>query len=130
MPSSALLLGFTVEQPSGTARANIQVTCSNESTSQSVIKNTASEGKVIFNLGATLDFSKGWAVGDIIGAVGFLIGNPMNNTGNIAHLSGMFFGFIFGMVYRRYFRQVRNVNVSIDEGEVRNWERSWMKYSS
>ncbi len=68
-----------------------------------------------------------WAVGDIIGAVGFLIGNPMNNTGNIAHLSGMFFGFIFGMVYRRYFRQVRNVNVSIDEGEVRNWERSWMK---
>src|SRR3990167_1194211 len=32
-----------------------------------------------------------WAAADILGAYGFFTNNPLNNTGNIAHLSGMFF---------------------------------------
>ncbi len=41
-----------------------------------------------------------WAAGDILGAYGFLIGQPINNTGNIAHLSGMFFGALFGVLFK------------------------------
>ncbi len=41
-----------------------------------------------------------WAVGDVLGAYGFLTGNPIDNTGNIAHLSGMVFGLLFGLFYR------------------------------
>ena len=42
-----------------------------------------------------------WMTGDIIGAVGYFTGNPFNNTGNLAHLSGMFFGFLFGILFRK-----------------------------
>ena len=42
-----------------------------------------------------------WGVGDLLGAIGFLVGNPIDNTGNIAHLSGMFFGFILGALFRK-----------------------------
>ncbi len=49
-----------------------------------------------------------WAAGDVLGAYGFLIGNPIDNTGNIAHLSGMAFGFLFGVFYRpRVLRRMR-----------------------
>ena len=41
-----------------------------------------------------------WAIGDIIGAVGFFAGNPIDNTGNIAHLSGMGFGLLLGIFYK------------------------------
>ena len=68
-----------------------------------------------------------WAAGDVLGAIGFLAGNPINNTGNIAHLSGMFIGFLFGFIFRRSSqRRAKRYNVSIDEGEVRTWERGWM----
>jgi len=64
-----------------------------------------------------------WAGTDILGAIGFFTGNPINNTGNIAHLSGMFFGFVFGLFYRKMIKKkTRRVNVSIDEEAVRNWE--------
>ena len=41
-----------------------------------------------------------WGVGDVIGAYGFLSGNPIDSTGNLAHLSGMFLGLIFGAIYK------------------------------
>lgn len=41
-----------------------------------------------------------WGAGDLIGAYGFLTGNPIDDAGNIAHLSGMFFGLILGAVYK------------------------------
>jgi len=64
-----------------------------------------------------------WSIGDLLGAYGFLVGNPMGNTGNIAHLSGIFFGFIFGILFRGLIeKQKRKVNVSLDEGQVRAWE--------
>ena len=42
-----------------------------------------------------------WGVGDVIGAYGFFVGNPLDNTGNLAHLSGMFFGLILGVIFRK-----------------------------
>ncbi len=66
MVSSPLLLGFEVQQPSGTARSNIQVLCSNETTNQSQALNTGTDGKLIFNLGDTKEFSKGWSEEDVI----------------------------------------------------------------
>ena len=69
-----------------------------------------------------------WSAGDLLGAYGFLTGNPMGNTGNIAHLSGMFFGFILGFLFRGIIeRQKKKINVSLDEGEVRNWEDVYLK---
>jgi uncharacterized protein len=68
-----------------------------------------------------------WAIADLLGAYGFFTGNPIDNTGNIAHLSGMIFGLLFGFLYRKRFLRKQKINVSIDEGEVRHWERSWMK---
>ena len=69
-----------------------------------------------------------WAVGDILGAYGFLTGNPIGSTGNIAHLSGMFFGFVFGIFYRKLIqRSNQKKNVSIDENEIRLWEDEWMR---
>lgn len=70
-----------------------------------------------------------WAAADILGTVGFFAGNPIDNTGNIAHLSGMLFGFIFGAIYRRYFIKKFKIsaNVSIDEDEVRKWEDIYLR---
>ncbi len=69
-----------------------------------------------------------WAALDLMGAIGFIMGNPIDNTGNIAHLSGMFFGFIFGFIYRNLFRkQIVRKNVSIDENEIRNWEDNYLR---
>ncbi|HIG52092.1 hypothetical protein CXT76_01615 [Candidatus Parvarchaeota archaeon] len=47
-----------------------------------------------------------WAAGDFLGAIGFFTGNPIDNTGNLAHLAGMFFGLIFGSLYKK--RKGRN----------------------
>ena len=65
-----------------------------------------------------------WASADIFGAIGFLTGNPLDNTGNIAHLSGMFFGFLFGAVYKKMLKKKsKKINVSLDENEIRTWEK-------
>ena len=66
MPSTPLLIGLTIEQPADTAKANIQVTCRNETTNESKTDNTASDGKVIFNVGDLSDYPAGWNVGDKI----------------------------------------------------------------
>ncbi len=70
-----------------------------------------------------------WAVGDFIGAVGYLSGNPINNTGNIAHLSGMFFGFIFGLLFRNKNTKNKKLNYGIvmDERYMRDWEERNLK---
>ena len=70
-----------------------------------------------------------WGIGDLIGAVGFLIGNPIDNTGNIAHLSGMVFGFILGMLYRDGNRNMekRKSKVLIDEYAMRDWEERYLR---
>jgi len=62
-----------------------------------------------------------WAGGDIIGAVGFFSGNPINNTGNIAHLSGMFLGLILGGLYGEKKRR-KPEKLVIDERSIRHWE--------
>ncbi len=65
MVSSPLLIGLTIKLE-GTATANLNATCTNEATNQSTTKTTASDGKLIFNLGSTKDFSQGWLVGNVI----------------------------------------------------------------
>lgn len=68
-----------------------------------------------------------WIGIDLLGAYGFLAGNPIDNTGNIAHLSGILFGLLFGLLYRKLLIKKKKFNVSLDEKEIRNWERTWMK---
>ncbi len=65
-----------------------------------------------------------WIGADVLGAVGFFVGNPIDNTGNIAHLSGILFGFLFGWFYRKLFvrKYLRKIDVSLDENQMRNWE--------
>jgi len=56
-----------------------------------------------------------------------------SNVGDIAHLSGIAVGFLFGLwlrVRRKEKKVVRNyggLKVSIDESSARNWEDSWMR---
>jgi len=69
-----------------------------------------------------------WIGADILGVYGFLTGNPIDSTGNIAHLSGILFGFIFGYFFRRKLKKnARKVNVSIDENEIRKWEELYLR---
>ena len=63
-----------------------------------------------------------WAAGDIIGAAAFFTGSPLDNTGNIAHLSGMAFGFVFGFFYRARKQKKRKDKVYIHEPSMRRWE--------
>ncbi len=67
-----------------------------------------------------------WAAIDIFGAIGFFVGNPIDNTGNIAHLSGMFFGFVFGALFRKR-RVRRSERIVLDEPMIRRWEDSYVR---
>ena len=72
-----------------------------------------------------------WAFGDFVGAVSFFSGNAIDNTGNIAHLSGMFLGFVFGFFYRgRVIRRgkiEKREKVRFREREVRDWEDRYFR---
>ena len=69
-----------------------------------------------------------WAAGDLIGAIGFLSGAPIDNTGNLAHLSGMFFGLLLGAFYRNWKSQgIRRNRVYLEESQVRDWEDSYLR---
>lgn len=67
-----------------------------------------------------------WAIGDIIGVF------FPSNVGNIAHLSGMLFGILFALFYRKeYLRNnppnTKNSQVRIDENSVRRWEDYYLR---
>ena len=70
-----------------------------------------------------------WGVGDLIGAYGYLSGNPIDNRGNIAHLAGMFFGLIAGLFLRSSYseKRERKNKIKIDEFYVRDWEDRYIK---
>lgn len=69
-----------------------------------------------------------WGAGDVIGAIGFLSGNPIDNTGNIAHLSGMLFGLILGAFYRKPRSRIyRKKRVTINERSMRDWEDRYLR---
>ena len=70
-----------------------------------------------------------WAGGDVLGAVAFFSGRPISNTGNLAHLSGMFFGILGGFWFlreKRVERARKNVSVRIDERSMRRWEDQFL----
>ncbi len=52
-----------------------------------------------------------------------------SNVGDIAHLSGIVVGFLFGLYFRNRFLEVgeRKVRVVLDEGGMRNWENRWVR---
>ena len=70
-----------------------------------------------------------WIGADILGTIGFLSGNPIDNTGNIAHLSGMLLGFIFGILWRDWrARRVRRVGgIELNERAMRKWEDNYLR---
>ena len=77
-----------------------------------------------------------WGVGDFIGAYGFLAGNPIDDTGNIAHLSGMAFGLVLGTFYKgrakgkmQNFRSERDRGgkIEIDESVMSDWEEKYLR---
>ena len=67
-----------------------------------------------------------WGIGDVIGAVGFLSGNPIDNIGNLAHLSGMIFGLVFGALYRKKKKRRKN-KIRIKERDIRKWEEGFLR---
>jgi membrane associated rhomboid family serine protease len=69
-----------------------------------------------------------WVGGDLIGAYGYLIGSPLDNTGNIAHLAGIFVGLVFGLFFRNWReKKVNEKRMIIDENSVRGWEDYYLK---
>src|SRR3989344_742412 len=69
-----------------------------------------------------------WTAGDIIGAVGYFIGNPFKKRGNLAHLSGMAIGLLFGALYRDWRqRRIPSERIGLDEGFMRKWEDTHLK---
>ena len=63
-----------------------------------------------------------WALGDFIGLF------VPSNVGNIAHLSGMFFGLIFGAVYRNWkYKKIMDYEKYLDERYMRNWENNYLR---
>lgn len=74
-----------------------------------------------------------WAAGDILGAYAFIVGNPIDNTGNFAHLFGMAFGLIYAIFLRfnlKTFGRNRKNNtfeIKFHEPSMRNWEDRFMR---
>lgn len=69
-----------------------------------------------------------WIAGDLLGAYGYLIGNPINNTGNIAHLSGTIVGFAYAFAVKKKFRRQarRRARFDIPEEIARAWEERYV----
>jgi len=59
-----------------------------------------------------------WAIGDVIG-----IFIP-DEIGNIAHLSGMFFGLILGLLYNE--RRKISKDIVVDEKFIKKWEENYL----
>lgn len=61
-----------------------------------------------------------WAAGDAIGIF------VPSNVANIAHLSGMAFGLIIGIFYRKKRVRRKKHKIYFNEGSVRQWEDRWL----
>lgn len=70
-----------------------------------------------------------WIFGDMLGAVAFFSGSPLSNTGNLAHLSGVLFGIIYGFIIKNKFAEIKHpkYSVKLDEQGMRNWEDRFMR---
>ncbi len=64
-----------------------------------------------------------WAAGDVLGAIGFFAGNPIDDTGNLAHLSGMAFGLLLGWVYRKEEKKLKKARHARMQKHVKNPEK-------
>ena len=63
-----------------------------------------------------------WVGNDIIGLF------VPSNVGNIAHLSGITIGFIFGLFYRSWVEKIeRHDKVKLHEENMRRWEEVYLK---
>jgi len=69
-----------------------------------------------------------WIIADILGTYGFLVGNPIDNTGNIAHLSGIAIGIIAGIYFRKKLNRSKNKSnkIVLDERTMQSWENVYM----
>ena len=68
-----------------------------------------------------------WVAGDLIGAASYLAGTPIDNTGNIAHISGIAFGAIFGIILRSIRKkQEKRHKIEVPEHMMRRWETLYM----
>jgi membrane associated rhomboid family serine protease len=52
---------------------------------------------------------------------------PIDNTGHLAHLSGIFFGFILGLAFKIKKAKDKIPKVQINEESMRHWESRWMR---
>lgn len=71
-----------------------------------------------------------WMGGDLLGAYAYFAGNPISNTGNLAHLSGAFVGILFGFYYRLKVKERErrsNLSITIPERDMRRWEDGYLR---
>jgi len=65
-----------------------------------------------------------WVGADLLGVFGF----GETGVGNIAHLSGLFLGLVFGFYYHKLIeRRKRIPKIVIDERSMQNWEDNYMR---
>ncbi len=65
-----------------------------------------------------------WALLDILGAF-----NPFSTTNNYAHLVGLGFGIIYGLILHKYFGEplfLKKKESPVGKKELDEWERKWM----
>ena len=84
---------------------------------------------MVFSFGAIIPMFLAaivYVAADILRALGAF--GP-TNVGSIAHLSGIFLGFLIGIYYRNKFKALKKQNAQIrfDEHTLRNWEDNFMR---
>lgn len=84
---------------------------------------------MVFSFGAIIPMFLAaivYVAADILRALGAF--GP-TNVGSIAHLSGIFLGFIIGFYLRAKYKNPRNqkLQVRLDEHSMRNWEDNFMR---
>jgi uncharacterized protein len=71
-----------------------------------------------------------WAGIDTMRVIGSLTGNPLDNVGGLAHLSGLVIGLIFGVWLRKRLKMENgwvNPKVKFNERSVREWEDNYLR---
>ena len=84
---------------------------------------------MVFSFGAIIPMFLAaivYVAADILRALGAF--GP-TNVGSIAHLSGIFLGFLIGIYYRNKFKapKKQNAQIRFDEHTLRNWEDNFMR---